>query len=327
MLRARWAALVAVLAAALWAAPAEAQVVHGEQRVLVVLSTWGPQPFGVDEVHTAIRQADAFVRRSSFGRARLHGTVTRWLNVLTPPAGCPADWWGAVPRSVTGPASAAAFSAGYDAMGYDRIVYVVPESRCNFRGFGLEPEVVIVGSTSWSLLVHELGHTWGLAHARSTQTTPTGFHTYHEYGDLYSLMGDGSTDFSVYEKFVLGWRTDVERVTRSGTFTIERAGLRGRLPVALRIETTLGEFWFEYRAQPLVRLDGTVPGGVLVRFVDPTDAFVPLAASSVLILDPVGRGRPTLAAGDRFRVPGVLTVQVTKRQRGSVALRVSLLGR
>ncbi len=326
MLRARWAAPVAALVAAvLFAGPATAAPLTGEKSVLIVRATWGPEPFDTAAVRRIFASADAFVRRSSFGRARLRADMTSWLNVLTAPVGCPAEWWNGIPSSVTGPANAEAHAGGYQLSSYDRVVYLVPASTCLFGGFGLEPHVFLNGALTPSLLVHELGHTYGLAHARGTELDPNAqFVEYDEYGDVYSPMGEGFNDFSVYEKTVLGWVKNVATPRRSGTFTIGRADRRTERPLALRIETETREYWFEYRPQPLRRRNETIPGGVIVRVVDPNDVFRPLAPSGVLFLNASGRGRPTLRAGERFQVAGEFTLRVVKPSADKVALRVAL---
>ena len=337
MLRARSAALVAALLAALaFAAAASAShyvptgkratSVSGSQSVLIVRATWGPEPFATATVNRAFSHADAFVRRSSFGRVRLRGDVTGWLNVLTAPVGCPAEWWNGIPRSVTDPANAAAGAGGYRFSSYDRVIYLVPASGCMFGGFALEPAVFLNGLITPSLLVHELGHTYGLSHARGASVWPVP--VYDEYGDIYSPMGEGFTDFSVYEKTILGWirNANVARADRSGTYTIGRADVRTGLPFGLRIDTATREYWFEYRPKPLRWRKRSIPGGVLARVVDPTDVFWPLSPYGALILNPNGRGRPTLGLGERLQVPGEFSVRVAKVSTRQVVLRVSLAG-
>ena len=61
----------------------------GPQSVLVVLVTWGPQPFTRNEVqHVVFDEADAFYRQSSYGKAWLTGTVTPWLKAFEASPGC-----------------------------------------------------------------------------------------------------------------------------------------------------------------------------------------------------------------------------------------------
>jgi Gametolysin peptidase M11 len=50
--------------------------------------------------------------------------------------------------------------------------------------------------------VHELGHTYGLAHAGASECPLCPI---LEQGDPFSPMGSGFVDFSAYEKHLLGW--------------------------------------------------------------------------------------------------------------------------
>ena len=75
---------VALLGLSLAATPSAQSVfgdpVVGPQRILVVLATWGPQPFARDNVRRVVfDEADAFYRAASYGKASLTGVVTPWL--------------------------------------------------------------------------------------------------------------------------------------------------------------------------------------------------------------------------------------------------------
>ena len=140
MLRASRVALVGALLALGIAAPVKA--VTGEQRVLVMLATWGPTPFQAADVRRVVfTEADALIRRASFGRASLRGEVTSWLSVLPPSPECTDEWWAeGIPRSVSVPAQAAAVERGYRLADYNRFVYLMPSSRCAFIGLGAGEE-------------------------------------------------------------------------------------------------------------------------------------------------------------------------------------------
>ena len=141
-------------------------------------------------------------------------------------------------------------------------------------------------------------------------------------------MGDGFTDFSTYEKTKLGWVTNVARAVKPGAYTIRRSDRRGRRPAALRVDAPSGQqYWFEYRPRRLAHEGRIVPGGLVVRVVDDRYAIPPLATPPVLVLDPNGRGRPTLRPGERFRVPGGFTIRVGKTAGDLVSLHVSLTSR
>lgn len=96
------------LALAGTAPSARADEIAGAQRVLVILVTWGPEPFAQGQVRQAVfGDAATFVRASSYGRARVVGDTTPWLRAMEgPPRGCDVG-------SVGGAGRAAAARAGF----------------------------------------------------------------------------------------------------------------------------------------------------------------------------------------------------------------------
>jgi len=319
VLRASWVALVGALLALGAAAPVGA--VTGEQKVLVMLATWGPPPFQAADVRRVVfTEADALVRRASFGRVSLRGEVTSWLSVLPPSPECTDEWWAeGIPRSVSVPAQAAAAERGYRLDDYSRFVYLMPSSRCAFIGLGAGEEALLNGVLTPELVVHELAHTWGLAHAGAAaciETCPL-----EEDGDYYSIMGIGSTDFTVPEKVRLGWVRPVAQTPRPGTYRITRADRASARP-ALRIPAANGSYWLEYRSQRLdIGRNGILPGGVTLRWVSDEDVGDTFATTSVLITNVSGRGRPVAVAGESLRVAGVLRVDFLRRRGNDAVLR------
>src|SRR5206468_4409053 len=83
------ALLVLSLAAVPAAQPAFGGHVLGEQRILVGLVTWGPEPFAREDVrHIVFDETDALYRSMSYGKVSLSGTVTPWLKALAGGMGC-----------------------------------------------------------------------------------------------------------------------------------------------------------------------------------------------------------------------------------------------
>jgi hypothetical protein len=317
----RWVAPVGTLLALFLVTPAAS--VTGQQRVLLVLATWGPEPYGPGQIQSVVKEAERFVQTSSFGRLTLRIDVTRWSDVLVRPARCSVDWWdGGVPRSVTVPGKRAAELAGFRLSAYDRVVYVIPASPCVSGGVAEGHEAMLDGAFSTPLLLHELGHTWSLAHSKSSLCLVLCGRD--EYGDFYSVMGEGIDDFTVYEKLSLGWGPKVRVVRGSGTFTLGRADRQGALPVALRVPHGQLDYWFEYRPNPRVAKSeyAGLPGGVLVRFVDKVDVIPGQGPPEILLLNPGGRDRPALLPGERFKVDGAFTVRFVKPAAGGAVLRV-----
>jgi Gametolysin peptidase M11 len=279
----------------------------GAQRVLVVLPTWGPQPFTRAEVqHLVFDEADAFYRESSYGKAWLTGTVTPWLKAFDGPIAC------SVPQIRTAGA-AAAKAAGYDPATYERIMYVHPSVDCPWSGVTQAQTIFLDGTLSKKLVIHELGHAFGLPHANSTSCRRAGCPAV-EYGDPYDTMGGGTGDFSAYAKFSLGWLTRIVRPAASRVYQLDPIERRSSGPQAFVVTTAHDQYWIEYRAvQARTDKGDRHSGAGLVVRVSPSPD---LAGSSVnalvnvLVDDPAGRKRPQLVPGDRFRRSGAFSLTV-----------------
>jgi hypothetical protein len=314
----RWFALVVALAAI--ATPASSAAVVGSHRVLVMLATWGPEPWTRTEVEQAAAEGDAFLRKSSFQQLSLQATVTPWLRGYPAPPDCPPPVHERVAPALTGGPRAAAEAAGYRVDSYDRLVYVVPQMDCFWRGVGAGREVMLNGSLSAWAIVHELGHTYGLAHAHGKICQNGGNCRQEEYGDPFSPMGHALVDFSAYEKLFFGWIRDVARMTRPGAYEIGRPDDPGAAPHAFVVAAGAGEFWFEQR------LD-VDPPGLAVRMIEPDVPDDDLEPPTLFIDDPSGRDRPTLEAGETFRVTWAFSVQYTPTADGRATLAFRWLDR
>ena len=198
MARAPLYAVAALLATTLLVQSAGA-VVKGEERVLVVLATSGSKPYTVADVQQTVRAATAFVSSASFGQVQLRVDVTPWLSAFSSNPGC----GGTTNRSlaaVVAPARVAAGRAGFDASRYDDVVYAVADSQCGFHGATWGNEVMLTRQPTLQLILHELGHTFGLGHAQSATCLGAArtCGRLDETGDPFSPMGSGELDFSVY---------------------------------------------------------------------------------------------------------------------------------
>jgi hypothetical protein len=290
----------------------------GAQRVLVVLPTWGPQPFTRDEVqHVVFDEADAFYRESSYGKAWLTGTVTPWLKAFDGPIGC------SVPLIRTAGA-AAAEAAGYDPAAYERVIYLHPSVDCPWSGVTQANTIFLDGTLSRKLVAHELGHAFSLPHANSTSCRRAGCPAV-EYGDPYDTMGAGTGDFSAYAKFSLGWLTRVARPTASKVYQLDPIERPSSRPQAFVVTTAHDQYWIEYRAVPAHTDSGTSPGpaGLIVR-VSPSpdlDRVSVNAMANVLIADPGGRKRPELNPGDRFQRNGAFTLTALASRSSNARFR------
>src|SRR5689334_22396397 len=228
------AIVVAALLALCITGAAAAQGSTGDLRVLVIRATWGPAPDGLAQ----LSDAAPFYDRASFGELRLHFDITPWLAAYSGPV-CPSDGEAA---------KAAARTAGYDVASYARVVYVIPEQVCDFRGVTRGNEILLAAPQA---LVHELGHTFGLGHATAYACAKPCRHL-DEYGDPLSPMGHGTVDFSAYEKLQLGWISSVQRVDRSRTYAVADIDVASVAPQALVVPAAAGEYWIEHRSTGLV---------------------------------------------------------------------------
>jgi hypothetical protein len=316
----RIAGLVAVAAALLAPASAAApSAVVGSQRALVILATWGPQPWPRSEAEQALAEASAFLAKSSFGQLSLQGTVTPWLRAYPREPTCPPPEHERIPPPLTDGPRAAAEAAGFSVASYERLVYVVPETDCPWRGVGVGREVMLSGILSGWAIVHELGHTYGLAHARARICDAAACHS-DEYGDPFSPMGHGLVDFGAFEKRQLGWIGDVVETSSAGAFEIGRPDVRTASPHALVVPTGRGEFWFEQR------LDVAAPG-LVARIVLADIPDDDLAPPTLFIENPTRASRPTIAPGEEFREAGVLAVRYSPRPNGRAEVRFDWIDR
>jgi hypothetical protein len=314
----RWLALVATLLAV--AAQPSAAAVIGSHRTLVLLATWGPQPWTHAEVEQAVAGADAFLRKSSFQKLALEATVTPWLRGYPELPACPPPVHERVAPALTDGPRAAAEAAGYGVDSYDRLVYVVPQMECFWRGVGAGREVMLNGILSAWAIVHELGHTYGLAHAHGKICREGGSCRQEEYGDPFSPMGNGLVDFSAYEKLFFGWIHNVVWGTEPGSYEIGRPDDTAAAPHALIVTAGAGQFWFEQR------LDVDTPG-LAVRMVEADVPDDDLEPPTLFMDDPGGRDRPTLAAGEVFRLAGAFSVRYAPSANGRARLVFAWLDR
>jgi hypothetical protein len=310
--RAPLCAVIALVAAVVL--PSANAAPKGEQHVLVVLASAGSEPYSVADVQRAIRDANAFFQRSSFGQVSLQADITPWLVPFTVHPGC----GGSTDRSLealVAPAKEAADKAGFDTSRYDEVVYSFGDSRCGFLGTTFGRQVLLTREPTVDLLVHELGHAFGLGHASGTRCRTTPLQCgIDATGDVFSPMGSGSLDFSAYEKFLLGWIPPQQQVSIPGTYTLVPPSSNAKLSRALVVETPDGSWWIEYR---------TRLRGLLFRFVDNQPPPSPFAPSSILMLTPTRADRPWIAKGETYRIPFSFRVTLAKAtaQRAQVRIR------
>lgn len=243
---------------------------------------------------------DNFVRESSFGQAWVTGDVLG-------PFVLDADYFDQPLGALDAALRAAAPTA--DLTKYNRIFVVAPQGETGMDSGGMallgcgpipSPQGTLNASSIWlgaesmvgradivGTASHELGHGFGLEHARfadygSDPIGPTGqapapWDSLHEYGDSFSTMGRQFAQWAAPHKALLGWLqtgTNIRTVTAGGTFTLspyEQTGT-GQVIRLSRGTSANAWLWLEFR-QPLGTFDATLPAaalaGALVHYEDP----------------------------------------------------------
>jgi hypothetical protein len=272
-------------------APASTIGTAGTSAVLVILAYWSARDTMTQARATAqlFGDDDRWFREASYGKAGLAGVVTPWLRIAPPPSGRCYDH--AEELRYSAEEAARALGARYDPSGFQRTVVYFP--RCtgsdtlNVAGWAYEPGNIVWlnGVMDRRTSVHELGHSYGLGHARSyactsstgTPVTLSGSCRSSEYGDPYDAMGRTSyaAHFTGYRKDKLGWLGSRKRVlkTSSATFTLPPFERPSTLPVVVvansaRVSTR--SYWLEFRRSTGMdaRLPSGATGGVLVHLQD-----------------------------------------------------------
>jgi Gametolysin peptidase M11 len=293
--------------------------VTGEFRTLYLLATWGPTPFTQADAQKVAAETDAFFRASSSGRMSTPGSVAGPVTL---------------PRSAFDSCDSTTIkNEAPDALftGIDRVVVVAPAvASCRFAGEANPTEVLLNGQLYPALAIHELGHTFGLLHAHGWHCIALGC-TIDEYGNPFSVMGEGYGDFNAYEKAGLDWLTGVLRPSGAGTHEIGPIEGSTTLPQALVVTTARDEFWFESRGRPTPSFQGEThqPAGVAV-VAGPASGSQNSAypRDNVLLPNPTGgRARWAYTTGEAFTQPEIFSVTVERHTPERATLRFEWLDR
>lgn len=286
-----------------------ARAVEGEQRLLVLLATWGPEPYPRTQAEAVLAETAAFVRSASFERTSIVGDVTPWLRAFDrEPAQCDVP-------AIMQAADGAAARAGFDPARYTKVAYAFPRvAACPWGGAYFGSGIQLNGRMDRQVLAHELGHTYGISEEGPAWVCDGGRCEQRNYESPYSVMGHGLGDYSAYEKVTFGWVESVGRPAGNGTHAIGAIDRPASDPQALHVLVAGDEYWFEYRPpQPRWDYDEpTATPGLAVyggpHGLDEVASRFPVR--NLLLRDPIGNGRSSVGDRETFRLPGVFEVRV-----------------
>lgn len=305
--------ILAVLALPGSASPAT----RGEQRVLLMLVTWGPEPYAPAQIRGQLDEAAAYMRSVSFGKTWVVGEVTPWLHALNAKPGCDT-------AAIAEAAQRGARAAGYDSARYTTLGIAMPQlDACFWSGAYFPPGIWLNGANDRQVIVHELGHTYGVSEEGSAWVCDPRCSA-RPYRNPFSVMGHGLSDFGAWEKHSFGWLDRIaERAPRLTVGAIDRASTH---PQALRVLVGGDDYWFEYRPpEPLwaYGADDAAPGIAIHAGSNGLGEPSRFSGQNFLLYDPVGRGRPAVQAGETFSVRGSFAVQVlaTESESADLAFR------
>jgi hypothetical protein len=182
-------------------------------------------------------------------------------------------------------AKAAAAKAGVDLAPYTQIQYAFPwVAACGWAGLAYVP-----GRESWinnylqlSVSSHELSHNFGVHHASTLSCTEGGVRvalsanlancTASEYGDPFSVMGNGSKHTHSQQLATLGWATGsaLQTVTTAGDYTLGNADDVASAVKSIRVARGNGTYLYLELRKPFGTFDNfsssdPVVNGVTIR--------------------------------------------------------------
>ena len=219
-------------------------------RLLVVSLLWADSPdnaWPISDVVARFQTVAAWYAEASYGKVTLVPTVTPFVRVRTASANANASTLLHIPSDVAGPLKA----AGIDPTKFDRTIYIVP------RIASVGPKGFTLGSSMWLNCgnsdyvtfgaIHELGHSFGLAHAQSLRlgsrngnvmTFPgldvtqlggkvIGFR--EDTGDPTNAMSYAQVPahFGAYDKAQLGWIAPIVGEGNDRTYELTPLARRG----------------------------------------------------------------------------------------------------
>lgn len=294
----------------------------GEQKVLVLLVNFQNdtrQPFTVAQANDLVFNQNNptsvanYYREASYQQTWLTGNTFGYFTLPINSGDCAGYTTAAAARQ-------AATNAGINLAAYNRFVYVYPNmSACSYNGIAeiAGDEAWINGSMYLRTVTHEMGHTFGLFHARSLDCGDQvvgGTCTTSEYGHVADAMGyTGVTgQFHAFQKERLGWMNyggspAITSVQSSGDYAITANSAQDLGIKALKIQRSSGDYYY-VELRRLVGFDTTLSpaltNGVVITLDQPAapreNYQLDMTPETTFWTDsalPVGRSYTDAAAG------------------------------
>ncbi|HTR39482.1 MAG TPA: kelch repeat-containing protein [Bryobacteraceae bacterium] len=351
-------------------APAGTCSATGQQNAAIILVSF-PSKALLSSVTPALvrssffgagRTVDTFLRESSFGKTSITGSVFG-------PYVLDADYFDQ-PLAVRD-AAVRAVSPHTNLKQYNRIIVVAPQGQTGMDSGGMallgcgqiaSPQGELNASSIWmgaesmvaaktivDIATHELGHAFGLEHARFADygvdvlgpagQAPAPWDAVHEYGDSFSSMGRNSAQWAAPHKALLGWLssgTNYKNVTAAGHFTLspyEKTGSNQVVRVSRNGAAGSDWLWLEYR-QHQGTFDSTLPSagvaGLLAHYTDPAltatlEGLDPATYANLVNFHPsTFANDPELHPGETWKDPyGTLSLTVSSANASGLTVVVS----
>ncbi|MGC4016590.1 MAG: Calx-beta domain-containing protein [Luteolibacter sp.] len=213
----------------------------GVMKVLYIPVTFPDEnvaPTTEANAYNTMKDIADYYNKSSFGKLTIATTVTpcvtmphdgQWYQANDSANGGTVDCLGLTHTD----ARAAAKAIGFDPANYDCIVVLQSYAYGVSRGAGgwgtVGGNSVWIYSSTWrEVVAHEMGHTFGLAHANfwdSDGVNGIGYGANQEYGDDFDIMGGGSIttgQYNIAAKEQIKWFTadNLTSVATSGTYRV-----------------------------------------------------------------------------------------------------------